>query len=162
MESIIEGAVAGLIAALTATIILGLSKSIYKYCRERNDVRHIRDVLIEGRRRVMKAKDTYRKDMDARISEGALRAAQYNSMLNKLSKYLYNWSMHLSHDKRKELFDALDWYHTDSLQAIKRDGKAVFVDLPEGKWPTTEMSMEAAKMKFEKLQSIKWLKLKAH
>ena len=65
------------------------------------------------------------------------------------------------HDQRKDIFNALDWYHTDSLHAVEKDGKAVFVELLDGKWPTMEMPMKEAKKKFEKLQSITWLKLEA-
>ena len=80
-------------------------------------------------------------------------------MVKRLGIALEKWMMNLSHDQRKDVFDSLDWYHTDSLQAVKKDGKAVFVEIPDGRWPTTEMPLEIAKEKFEKLQSIKWLKL---
>ena len=110
----------------------------------------------------MEAKDTRHQGMDATSSADTLRAAQYTNMIKKLGVALEKWMVDLSHDQRKDIFDALNWYHTDSLPAIKKDGKAVFVELPDGKWPTTEMRIEAAKEKFEKLQSIKWLKLKAY
>ena len=109
----------------------------------------------------MEAEDTFHKGMDATSSADALRAAQYNNMIKRLGVALEKWTVDLSHDQRKDIFDALDWYHTDSLQAIKKGGKAVFIEIPDGRWATTELPMEAAKEKFEKLQSIKWLKLKA-
>ena len=80
-------------------------------------------------------------------------------MIKRLDIAMEQWLANLSHDQRKDIFDALDWYRTDSLQAIKRNGNAVFIDIPDGRWPATEMSVEVAKEIFEKLQSIKWLKL---
>ena len=67
--------------------------------------------------------------------------------------------MSLSHVQRKDLYDAMDWYHTDGLYATKSKGKVVFMDVPEGRWPTAEMSMEAARRKFDRLEAIEWLKL---
>ena len=159
---IVSSAVAGLIAALTATIILGIAKWVRQWWVRRQDVSYLRDVLSEGRKRVMEAKDTFHEGMNATSSADVLRAAQYNNMIKKLGVALEKWMVNLPHKHRKDVFDALDWYHTDSLQAIEKDGQAVYVDIPDGKWPTTAMPMEMAKEKFEKLQSIKWLKLKAY
>ena len=111
---------------------------------------------------MLEAGDTFHKGMNATSSGDALRAAQYNNMVKRLGIALEKWMADLSHDQRKDIFDALDWYHTDSLQAVKKDGKAVFIDIPDGRWPTTEMSLEVANEKFEKLQSIMWLKLEPH
>ena len=162
MESIAQSAVAGLIAALTATAILGSAKCVRQWSAKRQDVRYLRNLLTEGRKRVLEAGDTFHKGMNATSSGDALRAAQYNNMVKRLGIALEKWMADLSHDQRKDIFDALDWYHTDSLQAVKKDGKAVFIDIPDGRWPTTEMSLEVANEKFEKLQSIMWLKLGPH
>ena len=66
--------------------------------------------------------------------------------------------------KRKEIFDALNWYHTEGLYARKdNNGNPVFVsDLPPGKWPTTTMKKNFAIDKFKRIESIKWLKLKPY
>ena len=162
MESIAQSAVAGLIAALTATAILGFAKCVRQWSAKRQDVRYLRNLLTEGRKRVLEAGDTFHKGMNATSSGDALRSAQYNNMVKRLGIALEKWMVDLSHDQRKDIFDALDWYHTDSLQAVKKDGKAVFIDIPDGRWPTTEMSLEVANEKFEKLQSIMWLKLGPH
>ena len=162
MESIAQSAVAGLIAALTATAILGFAKCVRQWSAKRQDVRYLRNLLTEGRKRVLEAGDTFHKGMNATSSGDALRAAQYNNMVKRLGIALEKWMVDLSHDQRKDIFDALDWYHTDSLQAVKKDGKAVFIDIPDGRWPTTELSLEVANEKFEKLQSIMWLKLGPH
>ena len=95
------------------------------------------------------------------LPAGALRAAQYNNMLREVGVALDKWALHLSHDQRKEIYDALDWFGTNSLQAVKSkvEGSVQFVQLPEGKWHTTEMPMESAIATFKRLQSIGWLKL---
>ena len=148
MESIAQSAVAGLIAAMTATAILGFAKCVRQWSAKRQDVRYLRNLLTEGRKRVLEAGDTFHKGMNATSSGDALRAAQYNNMVKLLSITLEKWMVNLSHDQRKDVFDALDWYHTDSLQAVKEDGKAVFVEIPDGRWPTTEMPLERAKENF--------------
>ncbi len=162
MDLILQGAVPGLVAALTATAILGIAKGVHQWWAWFQDVRYLRDILIEGRKRVMEAKDTPHQGMGATSSAGAWRAALYNNMIKKLSVALEKWLVDLSHNQRKDIFDALNWYHTDSLLAIEKDEKAVFVELPDGKWPATEMPIEEARNKFEKLQAIKWLKLRAY
>ena len=120
MESIAQSAVAGLIAALTATAILGSAKCVRQWSAKRQDVRYLRNLLTEGRKRVLEAGDTFHKGMNATSSGDALRAAQYNNMVKRLGIALEKWMADLSHDQRKDIFDALDWYHTDSLQAVKK------------------------------------------
>ena len=159
MESIAQGAVAGLIAALVATAILGLAGHVRQRLAKRRDVRDIRDLLIQGRKRVMEAKDTFHSGMRVMMPADTLRAAQYNNMIREVGVALERWTVNLSHAQRKDVYNALDWYHTDGLHSTKKDEEVVFVELPVGRWPTTTMSKEAAKGKFEKLQSIEWLKL---
>lgn len=159
MEPIAQGIVSGSVAALLATAILGLTKVVLGFLSKRQDINYISNILIQGRERVLEAHDTYNSGMDARMAADALRAAQYNNMLREVGVALERWTVHLSHAQRKDVYDALDWYHTGSLHATKRDGEAVFVELPEGRWPTTEMSLEAAREKFERLRAIRWLDL---
>ena len=161
MDSIAQSAVAGLIAALAATGILGLAKYFYHRWATQQNVGHIRNILIQGRARVMGAKDTFHQGMNVMMSADVLRAAQYNYMIREVSVALDRWAMNLSHEQRKDLYNALDWYHRDGLYATKRDGKVVFMELPEGRWPTAEMSMQDARRKFDQLRSVKWLKLEA-
>ncbi len=159
METVGQSAFAGLIAALTATTILGLARYIGDWISRSRDVKYIRRLLIEGQQRVMGAQDTHHKGMDARSSADTIRAAQYNTFLKEIRVALERWAVKLSHTQRKDVYEALDWYNKDSLYATKKGANAVFVEVQEGRWPTTEMSMEAADRKFEKLQSIKWLNL---
>ena len=65
---------AGLIAALTATTILGAVKWIHLKYLQRLDVKQIREVLTTGRKRVM----------DATLPGDVLRAAQYNLIIKQL------------------------------------------------------------------------------
>ena len=162
METIAQGAVAGLIAALVTTIILGLAKYALQRFANRQDVKYIRALLTQGRRRVMAAEDTVNKDMGTLIPADVLRAAQYNNMIREVGVALEKWTVNLNHGQRTDLYDALDWYHTDGLYATMKEGKVMFTELPEGIWPTVEMSSEAASNKFGRLQTVEWLKLKVN
>ena len=162
LESIVQGVVIGVVAALVATAILGLAGWVRHCLAKRKDVKYIRDLLIQGRRCMMDAKDGFHEGMGVPISSGALRAALYNKMMRRVDVALERWTVNLSHSQKKDIYDALDWFDTEEegLHAITMNGKVMFPELPEGKWPTDEMSKEAADRKFERLQSIKWLKLR--
>ena len=164
MEVIAGSAVAGLIAALTATIILGAAKWIYLEHLQRLDVKQIQEVLTDGRRRVMESKKSFNRNMNATLSGDMLRAARYNLMLKQLRVALDHTTSKLSYAKRKDIFDALDWYHVKSLYLTKDAiGNPVFKDdLPIGSWPTNEMQESPAIDKFKRLESIKWLKIKPY
>ena len=106
---------AGLIAALTATTILGAAKWIHLKYLQRLDVKQIREVLTTGRKRVM----------DATLPGDVLRAAQYNLIIKQLRVALDHTTSKLPYAKRKDIFDALDWYHVKFLYAtISGSGKA--------------------------------------
>ena len=161
MEDIAGNAVAGLIAAVTATAILLIAKWIYRRHLQRLDVKQIREVLTTGRKRVMKSKETFYHGIDATIPGDVFRAAQYNLMIKQLRVALDHTTSKLPYAKRKDIFDALDWYHVESLYATKdKHGNPVFVDLPVGSWRWNEMQVCRAAAKFKRLESIKWLKLK--
>ena len=154
---------AGLIAALTATIILGAAKWIRLKYLQRLDVKQIREVLTTGRKRVMESKETFYHGMDATTPGDVLRAARYNLIIKQLRVALDHTTSKLPYAKRKDIFDALDWYHVESLYATKdKRGNPVFVDLPVGSWLTNEMQESQAVDKFKRLESIKWLKLKPY
>ncbi len=159
MDSLCESVVAGAAAAIAATIILGFAKYVYEMVARSRDEKYIRSVLMKGKERVLSATDAYNNSMGATLPEEVLRAAQYNNMIKELDIALEKWAPHLTHDQRKGIFDALDWYHTDNLQFTLRGKVPTEVDLPPGKWPTTQMPLDRAQEKFEKLQSIEWLNL---
>ena len=85
-------------------------------------------------------------------------------MIEQLRVSLDHTTSKLPYAKRKDIFDALDWYHTESLYATKdKDGNPVFVvDFPVGRWPTKEMQESHAADKFKRIEAIKWLKLKPY
>ena len=164
MPDIAGSAVAGLIAALTATFILVVLKWIRERYLEHLDVRQIQEVLTDGRKRVMeKSKETFNPNMNVTLRADVLRAAQYNLMIKQLRVALDHTTSKLPYAKRKDIFNALDWYHVESLYATKdKRDNPVFVDLPVGSWPTLEMQESRAVDKFKRLESIKWLKLKPY
>ena len=156
---IVSSAVAGLIAALTATIILGIAKWVRQWWVRRQDVSYLRDVLSEGRKRVMEAKDTFHEGMNATSSADVLRAAQYNNMIKKIAVGVERWTPNLSHAQRQNLLAALAWHHKHSYMKKNTNYEAVFPELPDGIWPAREMHLERATEIFNELQSIRWLKL---
>ena len=69
----------------------------------------------------------------------------------------------LPYAKRKDIFNALDWYHVESLYATRDErDNPVFRDFPDGSWPSNEIKESQAVDKFKRLESIKWLKLKPY
>ncbi len=156
MDSVIQGAAAGLIAA----IVIGLFKYIQTKLAQFQDVKYIRSLVIEGREQVMGAKDDLDEKEKTKFSADVLRAAFYNNMLKKLNVALEYTVVTLTHDQRKDIYDGLNWYNTDIYRYdIPRIAGDTFHDLPEGKWPSYTMSIKEAKEKFDNLQAIKWLKL---
>ena len=165
-STMLESAFAGLVAALAATVILGCAKFLQRWMASRRDVKYIRELLTKERTSVLESKvleneETFIEGMNVTVTANEFRAALYNKMVKHLEIALEKWTIHLSNDKRNNILDALDWYNTktDGLQVLKRNGKAFFVIIPDGRWPVDKMLEEEAREKFEKLQSIKWLKL---
>ena len=164
MEDIAGNAVAGLVAALTATSILGVAKWIYLKRLEGLDVKQIREVLTEGRKRVLESKETFLSNIGVTVHSEERRSAEYNFMIKQLRPVLDHTTSKLPYVKRKAIFDALSWYHTDSLYAKKdNNGNLVFIfEFSPGKWPMLTMQKDFAIDKFKKIESIKWLKLKQY
>ena len=158
-SEIANSAIAGVIAALTATIIIGIAKWIKDFKARRQETAILRELLTDGRKRVYDAVETYHRGINVTSSADYLRAAQYNNMIKRLDLALKHWTPNLSHKDKKAIFDALNWYHTDGLMAIKREDKAVWLELAEGKWPTKEMPLESARNKFDNIEAIRWLRM---
>ena len=100
MPDIAGSAVAGLIAALTATTILGAAKWIHLKYLQRLDVKQIREVLTTGRKRVMESKETFLLGMDATLPGDVLRAAQYHLTIKQLRVALDHTTSKLPYAKR--------------------------------------------------------------
>ena len=155
--------VQGVIVGLVVAIVLALSHWCYVWYLERVDVRQVREVLSEGRQRVMEARDTLNSVMGVTFAGDVLRAGQYNLLLKQLGVVLDPVGSKLSYRKRKEIFDALDWYNVGALHAIKdKEGNPVFHDPPVGRWIAAEMRHGDASRKFQRLESIRWLKLEPY
>ena len=134
-------------------VAVGPAKSTQQALFPRQNRRQIRGVLTDGRRLVMESKETFYPGMKKTISDALLRAAQYNLILKQLRVALDHTTSKLSYAKRKELFDALDWYGVKSLCATPDgDGKPVFRDLPVGRWPTSDRQEKHAINIFKRLE----------
>ena len=160
LVEIAESLVAGVSAALVATAILGIAKLIHRWRSRRRDAEYIRDILMEGRALVFEDEEVYHPAPNAISPADQIRAARYNNMIRRLRVALEQWAVNLSHAQRRDVFDALDWFHTKGLFAVAREGQMHYVQpTDDGKWPTMQMSVDAAQEIFERVESIKWLKL---
>ena len=163
MEDIATGAIGGAIAGVVAAGILGFLGWLHRFRLRRRDEAHIRDVVTQGRMWVMGSKDNLKPGMGIEFSADKFRAAQYNLMIKQLDVALERTTPNLDTNQRKDIFDALDWHHTESLHLAKSpSGKTEFVELAPGRWPTIEMGEADAVRRFERLESIKWLKFKPY
>ena len=72
---------------MVATAVLGLARYVRQLSAKRREIRYIRRLLIEGRKRVLDSKDTYNEGMGVILPAEVLRAAQYNNMLREIGRY---------------------------------------------------------------------------
>ena len=159
MNSIASSALAGVIAALTATAILGAARYIRRRATRRQAIRHLQHLFTQARERVMQAEEKHLESTNQRIPANALRAARYNVMLKELKVALDKWSTALSYDQREEIIEALDWYNLTTF-SVEEDwpGRVKLKTIPDGVW-IGDLRSETAQEKFQNLKSIKWLKL---
>ncbi|MCY4486160.1 MAG: hypothetical protein OXF11_03470 [Deltaproteobacteria bacterium] len=159
MNSIASSALAGVIAALTATAILGAASYIRRRAARRQAIRHLQHLFTHAREGVMQAEEERLESTNQRIPANALRAARYNAMLKELEVALDKWSTALSYDQREEIIEALDWYNLRTF-SVEKDwpGRVKLKKIPDGVW-VGDLCSETAQEKFQNLKSIKWLKL---
>lgn len=159
MDQIVQGAVAGVVAGLLTTAILGVARWIRQTSSRRRDIRHIRKIVRDARTRVFEAEDFVSHGMNRVVLGDALRAAQYNLMIKQLMVALGPASTNLSLDRQKELRAALDWFHVDSLYAVNSQERSEpqFIAIRDGLWPTTAMPLESAAKIFARLAELRWL-----
>ena len=159
MNSILPSAVAGLVAALAATLILGVANYVRRSVSLQQDISYVRELLIEGEELLMS--DKVIEVGGKAVSPNLFRAEQYNLVTKRLRVALDGWLPNLSHDHRRDLFNALDWYHSDTIAAVSGpDGEPEFVTLPEGQWPKgVELDKATVEEKFKTLKEIEWLNL---
>ena len=162
MDQIVPGAVAGVVAGLLTTAILGIARWIRQTRSRRRDIRHIRKVVADARTRVFEAKGFFHRGMRKDVSGDTLRAGQYNLMIRQLMVALDPTSTNLSLDRQNELREALDWFHKDALYAVDRLGQSepeFITAIPDGLWPTTAMPVGHATRIFTRLAELRWLKV---
>ena len=159
LNSIASSALAGVIAALTATTILAVASYIRRLAARRQAIRHLQHLFTDGRVGVMQAEEQHIGSARLRIPANTLRAARYNVMLKELGIALDKWSTALSYDQRQEIIEAVDWYNLRSY-SVEQDwpGRAALKRMPDGVW-IGDLEEETAQEVFQKLKSIKWLKL---
>ena len=164
MENIAVSAIGGAIAGVVAAGILGVLGRLHRTRLRRREVDYIRDVFMQGRKRVMESKDMSFPEMKRTIEADAVGAAHYNLMIRQIDAALRHTARQVSNNQRKDLYDALDWFNTDGLSATRNEwGEPVFEDdLPLGRWPNRTMRESDAIRRFERLEQIKWLKLKPY
>ena len=133
-----ESALAGVIAALVATAVLGVARFSRHRFRRRKDIDFIRNLVAQGLPPVLEV------PVDERgfdIVNSGIRASRFNPMARKLRYALENWTMYLTHEQREDVLDALDWF--------------------EAEVRSEHLSREMAIMHLEKLESITWLGFRA-
>ena len=116
--------VTGVVAAIVATVILGTAKWIHGRRLQAGDIKQVRGILAAGRQRVMESRDVFNDSMDTTLPAAALRCAQYNLMIKQLATVLDHTTTNLPYEKRKQVLDALDWYHTESLHGDQKTTRA--------------------------------------
>ena len=159
MNSIASSALAGVIAALTATAILGVASYIRRWAARRQAIKHLQHLFTQGREGVLKAEEQQLDSTDRRIPEDTVRAARYNVMLKELEVALDKWSIDLSYDQRQKIIAAFDWYNLRAF-LVEEDLPGAFrlEKMPDGVW-IGNLRLETARKKFHNLRSVKWLKL---
>ena len=160
MDDLTGSIMAGVAAAIVATAILGIARWIRAWWRRYGDIKQIREIVKTGRERVVRAKGFFHEGMQCDVPANVIRCGQYNLMIKQLAVLLDHRTSNLPYGERKQIHDALDWFHTDALSVIKdAHGHPTIVSPPEGTWPTRDMRMDHAKIRFDNLQTIGWLKL---
>ena len=132
MEPLWQGAIAGVFAGVAVALILGLFRIGRQNWARRQDVEYIRALLTEGRIRVLGARDIYNEQVGQTLPADIVRAGNYNNMLTRIGVALEKWAVDLSHEKRKDIYDALDWYNADGyfVKTNAEKGLAEFIQIP--------------------------------
>ena len=162
MDQIAQGAVAGVVAGLLTTAILGIARWIRQSRSARRDTKHVRKIIADARISVFNAEDFFHSGMRKAVSGDTLRAAQYNLMIRQLMIAIDPMSTNLSPDRQNELREALDWFHKDALYAVNRPGPSepeFTTAIRDGLWPTNTMTTTQAAEIFARLAELRWLKV---
>ena len=152
---------AGLIAGLVVAVLLGLARQTLRALERRREEKYIRGLFIEGQE-ILDTEKLQFQGGQIGISAEHLRAFRYKALLKEVGVALERWTPHLSISQRKDIYDALDWFHTDPdrMPAVLKDEVLMLVDVPDGAFPLADMHEDAAVQVYERLRLVKWLKLK--
>lgn len=163
MDGIVEGAIGGAIAGVVAAAILGALGWLHRWQLRRQEVAYIRDVVTQGRKRVLEAKEFTVRRTGKKLPADKVRADDFNLMVKELGVALEHTTPNLVATQKKDMYGAVDFFHTKHSYVIDTPFGAEFAsDIPPGRWPNTTMEETDAVAIFERLESIKWLKLKPY
>ena len=154
---------------LVPTIGLPIAGLGWRRWQQRKEVASFSEIIDRHRGYIFEATDLNNvAGLPGRVPVAAVRSWLYNQMLKELGVALDTRSPHLPLERKQELREALNWYHTS------RDGTTVRLlrdtqqevwrfptddELPPGKWPVTTMLLVQAREQFGKLEAVKWLNL---
>ena len=105
--------------------------------------------------------DIHYENMSRSTKAYFLIACRYNVMVKELDEFFKTGNVHISRVKKKDIFNALDWYKIDYLNVVKlRAADSMCSEIQDGMIPSSYITIEIANEIFGKLESIKWLKMK--
>ena len=162
VDTVVLGAASGFIAGLVVAAALGIAQEFREHVKRRQEERYLRSLFIEGKI-ILTTEDLQLEGLEITVPADHRRAAEYKILLRQVGVALERWSPHLSPSQRKDIYDALDWFHTDTTRMLfvtTAENEGRFVDVPDGTFPAEAMTAEAAAEVYERLQAIGWLKLK--
>ena len=162
LDKVAQGAASGFIAGLVVAAVFGIAQKFRDHAKRRQEEQYLRDLFIKGQR-ILTLEDQHSEGLGITFTADQLRAAEYKTLLRQVGVALERWSPHLQPVQQKDIYDALDWFHTDPTRAqviVTPENQAEFVDVPDGTFLAKTMTAEAAAEVYERLYAIGWLKLK--
>ena len=163
MEQIFSNAAAGLIAGIVAPIIFEVWRYIQRCCAQPKEIELLRSIISHKRDIILHKRLDERKTKESGFSDlnDTHRAGLYNGMLTELDVCLTNWTPNLSPDRKREVYDSLDWFNSTTSRAKPTvlPGTFELAHTGIGKWRSEKMEKCEAERMFDRLESIQWLKL---
>ena len=161
VDTVVRGAAGGFIAGLVVAAVLGIAQKFRERVERRQEEQYLRSLFIEGKM-ILTTEDLQLEGLGITVPADYQRAADYKRLLRQVGVALERWTPHLPPSQRKDIYDALDWFHTDQtrmLFATTAENEGRFIDVPDGTFPGETMTAEGAAEVYDRLQAIRWLKL---
>ena len=128
------------LVGLLLTAIWGAVKATVHACRHRRhrkqEMKFLRTLISEDIQGILEAKDIAAADLPQgmEVTEDTpadvVRVAQFNILMKKIGVALERWTPNLTPFEKKEIYDALDWYHTGrkpgNMYTVPYNGKLTF------------------------------------